>query len=112
MRRILLLLILVPVALLVALFALANRAPVMIALDPFTPESPVWSISGPLWVVLFVTFALGVLVGGCAAWLVQGKHRRRERVYKREANDLRREVDRVKAKEAETGYPALAAPRA
>lgn len=111
MRRILTLLVLVPFALVVALFALSNRAPTTIGFDPFTPENPVWSVTGPLWIVLFTTLAIGVLLGGCAAWLVQGKHRKAERTYKREANDLRREVDRVKAKEAETGYPALAAPQ-
>ena len=111
MRRIITLLILIPFALLVALMAMANRAPVVIGFDPFTPENPVWSVSGPLWIVLFVTFATGVIVGGVAAWLVQGKHRKAERSYKREARDLRREVDRAKEREAATGLPALAGPR-
>ncbi|WP_029032772.1 LapA family protein [Salinarimonas rosea] len=115
MRRIVSLLILVPFALLVALLAMANRVPTRISLDPFTPESPVWSLTGPLWVVLFVTFTIGVVVGGCAAWLVQGKHRKAERTYKREATRLEREVERAKERapqrEAQTGLPALAGPR-
>lgn len=111
MRRILSLILLVPVALLVALFAMANRVPTRIAFDPFTPENPVWSLTAPLWVILFVVFAVGVLLGGVAAWLVQGKHRKAERAYKREAGDLRSEVDRARAKEAQTGLPALTAPR-
>ncbi|WP_349369558.1 LapA family protein [Salinarimonas sp.] len=111
MRRIITLLILIPIALFVALMAMANRAPVLISFDPFTPENPVWSVSGPVWIVLFATFAAGVIVGGIAAWLVQGKHRKAERSYKREARDLRREVDRAKEREAATGLPALAGPR-
>ncbi|GGK40707.1 LapA family protein [Salinarimonas ramus] len=110
MRRIVSLLILVPFALLVALFAMANRAPTTISFDPFTPENPVWSLTGPLWIVLFVLFAAGVVIGGCAAWLVQGKHRKAERAYKREASSLKREVDRAKDREAQTGLPALAGP--
>jgi len=112
MRRIVTLVILVPLALIVALFAMANRVPTMIAFDPFTPENPVWSLVAPLWVVLFVVFAAGVILGGVAAWLVQGKHRKAERGYKREAGALRREVDRAKEREAQTGLPALAGPGA
>lgn len=110
MRRIIMLVVLVPVALLVALFAMANRMPTTIAFDPFTPDNPVWSLTAPLWIVLFVVFAAGVILGGVAAWLVQGKHRRAERGYKREASALRREIDRAKEREAQTGLPALVGP--
>lgn len=111
MRRIATLVILVPLALIVALFAMANRMPTTISLDPFTPENPVWSITGPLWIVLLVVLATGVALGGIAAWLVQGKHRKAERGYKREAGELRREVDRAREREAQTGLPALVGPR-
>jgi uncharacterized protein HemY len=110
MRRIITLVILVPFALVVALFAMANRAPTLISFDPFTPENPVWALTAPLWIILFVVFAAGVILGGVAAWLVQGKHRKAERGYKREAGELRREVDRAKEREAQSGLPALAGP--
>ncbi|MGJ3264213.1 MAG: LapA family protein [Salinarimonas sp.] len=111
MRRIVSLLILVPFALVVALIAMANRVPTRISLDPFTPENPVWSVTGPLWIVLFVTLTVGIVIGGCAAWIVQGKHRKAERAYKRESTRLAREVDRAKERETQTGLPALAGPR-
>lgn len=110
MIRVINLLVLVAVAIVVVLFALANRAPATISLDPFYPDAPAWTVSAPTWVVLLATLALGVVLGGVAAWLVQGKHRRLERVYKREARDLRSEMERAREKEAATGLPALTAP--
>ena len=43
---------------------------------------------------------LGVVIGGIAAWLAQGKHRRERRRYRREANTLRTETDRLKSGKA------------
>ncbi len=100
-------LILVPLGLLVILLAIANRGPVTISFDPFTTTDPLFAYTLPLWLALFAALALGVIVGGIAAWLVQGRHRQAERQYKREADSLRREIDRSRAT---SHAPALAAP--
>lgn len=105
-------LFLIPLALVVVLLAVANRAPVRISLDPFAPSEPLYAVSAPLWVILFAAVTLGVLVGGTAAWLVQGKHRRLERQYRREARDLRDEVTRAKEREGAASAAALPAPAA
>ncbi|MBV8564699.1 MAG: LapA family protein, partial [Methylobacteriaceae bacterium] len=45
--------------------------------------------------VLFAALMLGVLVGGIASWLSQGKHRRAARQYRAEAARLRAEAMRI-----------------
>jgi uncharacterized membrane protein (DUF106 family) len=97
-------LILVPLGFLVILLAIANRGVVTISFDPFSPVDPLLSYTLPLWIALFAALVLGVIVGGVSAWLVQGKHRRLERRYKREADSLRREVETARTRAA---TPAL-----
>ena len=82
-------LILLPLAILVVLLAVANRGPVTLSLDPFSREAPEIAVTLPLFAVIFGAVMLGVVIGGMAAWLAQGKHRRAERRYKREARRLR-----------------------
>ena len=89
-------LILLPVAILVVLLAVANRGPVTVSLDPFSREAPEIAFTVPLFALIFLAVMLGVIVGGVAAWLAQGKHRRAERLYKREARRLR--TDTVRAR--------------
>jgi len=78
-RKIVTVLILLPVALLIVMFAVANRGPVMIALDPFGGEPPMFNTAAPLFLVLLVALIVGVIVGGAAAWSRQRKWRRRAR---------------------------------
>ncbi|HSP26046.1 MAG TPA: LapA family protein [Saliniramus sp.] len=97
-------LILVPIGFLVILLAIANRGDVTISFDPFSTVDPMLAYTLPLWLALFAALFLGVIVGGVAAWLVQAKHRKAERQYKREADSLRREVESARAA---TTTPAL-----
>ena len=87
-------LILLPIAILVVLLAVANRAPVTLSLDPFSREAPEISFTLPLFAIIFGAVMLGVVIGGVMSWMVQGKHRRAERRYKREARRLRAETAR------------------
>ena len=98
-------LILVPVGFVIILLAIANRSPITISFDPFSDADPLLAVSAPLWLVLFIALAIGVLIGGVAAWLVQGKHRKLERQYKRECDTLRKEVENVR--EAARSNPAV-----
>jgi uncharacterized integral membrane protein len=76
MIRFLKALVLLPVAILVILLAVANRAPVTLSLDPFSQEAPEFSTQLPLFAVIFASVMLGVLIGGTASWMAQGKYRR------------------------------------
>jgi hypothetical protein len=93
-------LILFPIAILVVLLAVANRGPVTVSLDPFSREAPEIAFTLPLFALVFLAVMLGVVIGGVAAWLTQGKHRRGERLYRREARRLR--ADGVRARPGAT----------
>lgn len=98
-------LILAPLTVLVAVLALANRTPVTLSLDPFRPESPALSLSLPLFVVIFVTLMLGVLLGGVATWLNQGKWRRAARRRRYELTKLQEEAARRPPEIATSSLP-------
>jgi uncharacterized integral membrane protein len=106
-------LLLLPIAVAVVLLAVANRAPVQISFDPFTPESPELATSLPLFAVIFLAVMAGVVIGGTATWLAQGRHRRERRRYRREVQHLKTETDRLRAQassgQASSGLPALPA---
>lgn len=100
MKRILNWLIYVPVvlvSLVILMFAVANRSPVLVSLDPFNAAAPAVTFKIPLFLLLFLTLMLGVLVGGCAAWLKQGRSRRAGRQARAEAERHRAEVERLRA---------------
>lgn len=105
-------LILLPVAVIVILLAVANRAPVLLSLDPFAKGAPEIAFSVPLYAVIFASVAVGVVVGGIGAWLSAGSTRRSARMSNREAKRLRQEADRLREAVARSGQPALPAPRA
>ena len=79
LRKIVAALPLIPLALLIALFAVANRAPVTVSLDPFGDLSAMFSVSLPLFLLLLLLLILGVIIGGMASWMRQSRWRRRAR---------------------------------
>jgi uncharacterized integral membrane protein len=116
-RNIVRVLILVPLALLIAIFAVANRAPVLIGFDPFGAQPPMFAFVSPLYLALMVALILGVIVGGVAAWMSQGPKRRRARrlaaelkASRAEAEALRRQIDANATMQAEkqTAIAAIA----
>ncbi|MBN9469032.1 MAG: LapA family protein [Bosea sp.] len=100
-------LVLVPVALLIVLFSVANRAPVRVSFDPISRDLPVLAFDVPLFAVILAAIALGVLIGGCASWLTQSKHRKAARVNRREAEKLRGEAQSLRAAVPDSALPAL-----
>ena len=101
-------LLLLPVALILILLAVANRAPVTMSFDPFSRGAPELGVTAPLAVFLFAALLLGVLLGGFGSWLAAGRRRRAGRRSEREVNRLKAESDRLRAAVAanRTGLPA------
>ena len=66
--------ILPPVAIIVIALAIANRHGVTFSLDPFDAEKPALAFDVPLAAIILVSIALGILIGGLAAWW-QGRRR-------------------------------------
>lgn len=103
-------LVLLPIVAVVVLFAIANRTPVTLSLDPISAGPPEIAFAVPLYALLFGAVALGVLIGGVGSWLAAGRARRAGRSHRRDANRLRAEADRLRANLAATRNPALPAP--
>ena len=89
LRKIVAALILVPLAIVIIAFAVANRQIVTVSLDPFSAEHPAASVTLPLFALIIVLLIVGVVIGGIAAWLRQGRWRRTARRLEREAGELR-----------------------
>lgn len=87
--------------------AVANRHHVELVLDPFAPKNPALSISLPLFVYLFAAVAFGLLLGGIATWLTQGKWRRGTRQQTAEARRWRNEADQLKRQIEAAQHPQL-----
>ena len=109
-RKLLVGLIGVPLALLIVLFAVANRQPVTVGFDPFVPEAPAFAVTLPLFALLLICVMIGVLVGGVAAWLRQGKWRKEAKAKRTEVTRLEAETERAR-REASIARNALPAPR-
>jgi len=92
LRTIVTAVILIPLAILIIGFAVANRQAVTISFDPFDASHPAYSATLPLFVVIFLLVILGVLVGGVAAWLRQGRWRAATRRAEAQNRELTAEV--------------------
>ncbi|MFN8831777.1 MAG: lipopolysaccharide assembly protein LapA domain-containing protein [Labrys sp. (in: a-proteobacteria)] len=104
-RRFASLLVLVPVAALILVFAVANRRPVLLSFDPFNVDAPAFSLSAPLFLVLFAVLMIGVVLGGAASWLRQGRHRRAAREAREQVQRYEAELSRLRDQK-----PTLPAP--
>jgi uncharacterized integral membrane protein len=93
MRKFIAFAVLVPLAIIIVMFAVANREVITVSFDPFDSAHPAFALKMPLFVLIFVLVALGVVVGGIAAWLRQHKWRARARRAEAEARDLRARLD-------------------
>jgi uncharacterized integral membrane protein len=92
LRNIVAVIILVPLAVVIVAFAVANRQHVTVLLDPFNPEHPAASFTVPLFLLVIGLLILGVVIGGIATWLSHGRWRRAARRFEREAHELRGEL--------------------
>ena len=88
--------ILIPLAVVIVLLALANRQAVTVSLDPLLSDKPTLAVTQPLFVLLLAAVLAGVIVGGIAAWLRQGKWRQAARRAQAEAGAARTEADALK----------------
>lgn len=107
MRRLVTLLLVVPVTIAVIVLSVANRSAITISLDPIG-SPPALSLTAPLFVFLFAAFALGIFFGGIATWIGQRKWRRAARSER--ANTVRRHQELQRPSQVATASaPALSA---
>jgi uncharacterized integral membrane protein len=110
-RKIVAAVILAPLALVIIAFAIANRDAVVVSLDPFDHAHPALSLKLPLFVLILALVIGGVVLGGIAAWLRQGKWRRAARRAQAEARELRSEVEKLKRSMGPSMLPPEPPPR-
>jgi uncharacterized integral membrane protein len=89
LRRIVAAIVLVPLAIVIVAFAVANRQSVTVSFDPFSPDAPAASLSLPLFTLVLGLLIAGVIIGGVASWLRQGRRRGAARRFERELKVLR-----------------------
>lgn len=111
-KKIVNLVILVPLGIVLIVLSVANRQTVTLALNPFTPEDTLLSVTAPFFVFLFLALIAGMVIGSVGTWFTQGKHRKRARAETRAAIRWRTEADKQKGRAGDTGgqnVPQLAA---
>ncbi|KAA0700030.1 LapA family protein [Neorhizobium sp. P12A] len=97
-KKIVNLLVLIPLGVILIVFCVANRQAATVAFNPFRPEDQVLAVHAPLFVFLFVALILGMLIGAAATWFSQGRHRKRARTEAREAIRWQAEADRHRSR--------------
>jgi uncharacterized integral membrane protein len=100
----------IPAVIVIMALAVVNNQAVTVTLDPFTPQTPFFAVTVPLYAVFFVAMMLGVILGGVATWMRQGRFRKAARQNRREAERWHDEADRLK-EQARADHPALPPPR-
>src|SRR3569833_2764724 len=93
LRRIVGWVVLVPLSVVLIVFALANRQLTVVNFNPFVPAETLGApdVGVPLFLVL-----VAVARGGVATWLAQGAIRRERRQLRRQMERLGRELDVVR----------------
>jgi uncharacterized integral membrane protein len=90
-KKIVSLVVFIPLAIILIVLCVANRQSVTLALNPFQPSDSLLALTGPFFVFLFVALLVGMLIGSVATWLTQSKYRKQARIEARAA--LQREKD-------------------
>jgi uncharacterized integral membrane protein len=105
LRKIVAAIVLVPLAVVIIAFAMANRQIVTVSFDPFSASDPAASVTLPLFALIILLLIVGVMIGGLASWLRQGKWRGMARRLDRELHHLR---GKLAAFEGAAGQPPAA----
>jgi uncharacterized integral membrane protein len=97
MRKFFSALVLIPLGLVLTVFAVANRHLVTVSFDPFNSSDPSVAVRMPLFVVIVAAAIIGVAAGGCATWFRQRHWRRSARRYEAEARVARSQLADLRA---------------
>ena len=95
-RKIVTALIVVPLAVIIIAFAVANRQMVTVSFDPTSSTNPAYAATVPLFVLIFIVIIVGVVIGGIAAWLRQSPWRRTARKLDADVRALHDELEAIR----------------
>lgn len=89
--------ILVPISILLVIFALANRQQITLNFDPISAENPlIASVNLPLFIVIFFMLVLGILLGAIAVFFSQAKIKNQRNKLKKQVKNLELELFEIK----------------
>lgn len=106
LRKIVTLVIVVPLAIVIVAFAVANRQTVTVSFDPLSSVNPAYAVRLPLFVLIFALVIVGVIVGGATTWFRQPSWRRSARALEIEVRALHQELEAMRRR-AESGEGEL-----
>ena len=101
-NRLILIVILAPLAVILVALAVANREIVAFTMDPFNPGNPALTTHLPMFVMLFLALGLGMIIGSVATWFKQGRYRKIARQRSQEADLLRQAAARAQPSTTQT----------
>ena len=107
MRKLLTALVWIPLAVIFVVFAVANRHLVTVSFNPFDSTDPSLAVTLPLFAIIIIAVILGVITGGIATWLRQGRWRRAARRHEADARDARVELADLRASRSAEPRSAL-----
>jgi uncharacterized integral membrane protein len=112
LRRIVAAIVLVPLAIIIVAFAVANRQEVTVSFDPLG-DTPAASLPVPLFVLILGLLIVGVIIGGVASWLGQGRWRGAARRFERDIQILRGKLSAYEAMaDSQSNMPRASEPPA
>jgi len=108
-RRLLNWFILLPLAVVIVLFAVANRTSVVVSFDPFAGDMSALTFAVPLFLVAFAGLIVGVVIGGLVSLGRQWRLWRAARAAQDELARLKAEVESMRKVEAASRpeFPSL-----
>ncbi|MFB2549894.1 DUF1049 domain-containing protein [Ensifer soli] len=106
-RKLINLVILLPIAIVLIVLCVANRQPVTLALNPFEPQDSLLSLTAPFFAFVFGGLIVGLIIGSLATWFTQGKHRQRARRHATEVSKWQGEAERQKSRADKVASQAL-----
>jgi uncharacterized integral membrane protein len=97
MRTLFRLIVIVPIAIVLLMFAFANRHLVTVSFDPFAGNDVAGpSVTAPLFILLILGVGVGVILGGISGWIKQARLRRAARDARAEADEARSEAAQLR----------------
>ena len=109
MRRLRNWFVLLPLGIVIVLFALANRTFVTVSFDPFEGKESPLTLFVPLFIVIFAALIVGIIIGGLVSLARQWRLWRAMRKAEDEAARLRAEIEAQKPTQPEPPpqFPSL-----
>src|SRR5579864_1169189 len=97
MRKFLNAAVLIPLGVILVVFAVVNRHFVRVSFDPFNSNDAALGFDAPLFVLIIAVAILGVVAGGTATWFGQRRWRRAARQHEADARTAKAQLAELRS---------------